>query len=589
MEAKAKSIRFIETEGKIIIPFFQRTYVWDEENWRDLLDNIFLKPEGHFLGSIILKQNRVKSGEPKSLEVIDGQQRITTLSILIKVLYDLFSDEIRRNIDNIVRNILFYKKQATDNKYYIKIEHSYVDQTAYNKIIYAGFDGNPTIDISQISDNSHKIERCYKFFYEVLRDKNENDRKGIFNKLISDSNKMLVVIDIEEGKDDEQAIFDTLNTTGVRLTTAEIIKNTLFKRLIELTNREEAIELYKKHWEKTFLADEETTNYWAKERPTGRLTRDNLEILLHSFAIINGFFDPDKHTLGELSKLYKNEINNKKDERSLKNFIIDIVKYAAIYKDKFPDSINDLEFSFGEYEKRLFHILNVLEISTFHPLILYIYKKYEKNNEKIKEIFWDLERFIILRAIAQKNTQNYNKNCKEFIENPYLIKDKIETTREDIYSGLKDLKRRNKIATLLLFWVELYRRYNTNKYDTLSLPYMYTLEHIMPQKWEEYWRDVVIIDPNTGNELDYEGGKEIRNNMIYWIGNMTLLRARLNTTLRNHSFDKKLNGDGKNKGIKEYADLSITKEILKEKIWNEIKIKERTEKMCKEIEDIWYN
>ena len=91
------------------------------------------------------------------------------------------------------------------------------------------------------------------------------------------------------------------------------------------------------------------------------------------------------------------------------------------------------------------------------------------------------------------------------------------------------------------------------------------------------------MDPNTGNELNYEGGKEIRNSMIYWIGNMTLLRARLNTTLRNHSFEKKLNGDGRNKGIKEYADLSITKEILKEKIWNEIKIKERTERICKEI------
>jgi len=94
MEAREKELKFLATEGKVIIPFFQRTYVWKKENWENLLEGLFSKPYGHFLGSIILKQIPVSSGQPKKLEVVDGQQRLTTLSILIKVLYDLFSPEL---------------------------------------------------------------------------------------------------------------------------------------------------------------------------------------------------------------------------------------------------------------------------------------------------------------------------------------------------------------------------------------------------------------------------------------------------------------------------------------------------------------
>ena len=126
---------------------------------------------------------------------------------------------------------------------------------------------------------------------------------------------MLVVIDLAD-EDDEQTIFDTTNTAGVRLTCADIIKNALFQKVIRLIGPFKAIELYKSTWHKVFLAEADTIAFWEADRLTGRLTRDNIEVLLHSIAVIKGFYDPDKHILSELSKLYKGRLITSSQSRN---------------------------------------------------------------------------------------------------------------------------------------------------------------------------------------------------------------------------------------------------------------------------------
>ncbi|MCS7232207.1 MAG: DUF262 domain-containing protein [Elusimicrobiota bacterium] len=111
MKAQEKSFKFLSMEGKVKIPFFQRTYVWTEENWEELLNELLNEfRETNFLGAIILKQIPTASGEPKQLEVIDGQQRLTTLSILLKALFDTLPDENKRYCEGEVMAILKYKK-----------------------------------------------------------------------------------------------------------------------------------------------------------------------------------------------------------------------------------------------------------------------------------------------------------------------------------------------------------------------------------------------------------------------------------------------------------------------------------------------
>lgn len=587
MKAEAKSFKFLSLEGMVKIPFFQRTYVWDKDNWENLLSELLNKPSGHFLGSIILKQLPSSSGESKQLEVVDGQQRLTTLSILLKALYDTFPSEIKKNCENDIKAILFYRKDYASQDYEIKIEHSQVDADVYQKIINANIDNNLIID--QITENSHKMLQCYQYFYDELKNKSDEIKKSLLNKILNPENKMLVVIDLVEESDDEQAIFDTLNTAGVRLSPAEIIKNALFQRIIQKSSKETAIALYKQTWKKIFLQDEDTIKYWDSERQTGRLKRDNIEILLHCFAVIKGFYDPDKHALSDLSKLYKAEIASKNSKETLEEFLNEIIEYAKVYRDKILTFHKSTLFSINDDIKRLLHILDELQISTFHPFILFVLKN--SQNETRKNIFSNLEKFIVRRMIAQKETKNYNKDCKTFINNPDIIQDKIETTNEEISNGIRKIS--NKNAALLLFWIELYRRNRNDRYDIKELKYTYSLEHIMPQKWEEYWKNIPQKKNLDGSTMTEEEKKRDRANKIYWIGNMTLLTSSLNSALRNYDFEKKINGEGGKKGMRAYAELLITRDDIitpfdkGDKIWNETKIEERTKKLEGEIKQIW--
>lgn len=588
MKAEAKGLKFLSMEGKVKIPFFQRTYVWSEENWEQLISELLRSENSsNFLGAIILKQIPTSSGEAKQLEVIDGQQRLTTLSILLKALYDTLPDDIKRNCEGDVLSIIRYRRDYSSDVNELRIEHSQVDQQAYNKVF------NDSLDIDNINSNSHLILQCYKYFLNRFKEITDEDKKKLLNKLLNPDNKMLVVIDLNEN-DDEQIIFDTLNSAGVRLTAAEIIKNAIFKRAIELSNKEKAIELYNKTWKESFLKDEETVSYWETERTTGRLKRNNIEILLHCIGVIEDFFDPDKNSLSDLSKLYKQRLQQIKSFDEIKTFVEEIVNYANIYYDKIISFDKSYLLSFDNSITRLLHILEELEISTFHPFILSIFKKYQDENQVI-EILFKLEKFVVLNMITKfESTKNYNKLCKQFIKDINLLDKKIEeilSNEKNIENGLKNLSNRN--ATLLLFWIELYRRSKDQNYDEKELKYDFTLEHIMPIKWEEHWNFNIV--PHPDDELTYEEKKKERNEKIHWIGNMTLLKSRLNTSVSNNKFEIKVNGDGRKKGIKHYASLSITKDDIvipyengNLKFWNENNIIKRTNNLFEEIKKMYY-
>ena len=146
----------------------------------------------------------------------------------------------------------------------------------------------------------------------------------------------------------------------------------------------------------------------------------------------------------------------------------------------------------------------------------------------------------------------------------------------------------NKLATLLLFWVELYKRSISNA-DLKKLSYAFTLEHIMPQKWEQYWSTQVLPVYSDNGELEEneEAAKRIRSDAIYQIGNMTLLTGKLNTSLRNYDFARKVNGEGRKRSMKELADCIITREILELPSWKEADIYNRTAELSEIISQIW--
>lgn len=613
MKAYGNSFSVIRNNYKYEIPFFQRRYVWDEDNWSELLESMSNKDVCPFLGSIIIKENHDTKGN-LFWSVIDGQQRLTTLSILMRACFDklneykdadcykskyddedLFGDQVRMPF-----NQTTHYRDSLDERH-TKIIHCFLDRKDYESVMRGDFKDTYNVDMK----DSSKIIRCYAYFRKSIENMGLSSIQVVWNYITKkiderdEKGKYLVVIELG-AYENEQAIFDTVNTAGVRLTCADTIKNSLFQKYIDLLRssglnesvaQEKATAYYKNKWENVFSKDQEIVTYWNSKRQVGRFFRDNIEILLHSIAVIDEFFDPSKK-LSELPQLYKEHINNMSCS-DLEKFIDKIAQYADLYQTNIQNLDEKTRYSFdvNDYLPRLMHICDVLEISTFLPYVLYLLYNEKTNSNDPKDKLLKLEKYLLLHAICGETTKNYNNECVQLIKNNTNIDElfsKCESINKIKYNyGIRNVYS-NKLATLLLFWVELYKRSNSFA-DSKELNYVFTLEHIMPQKWKEYWsvQSLPVRDENGTVISDEETAEKTRQAAVYEIGNMTLINSKLNTSLRNFEFSRKVKGEGRKKGMGDLADCLITKEVIKNNEWDEQNIRSRTEELSKDIIKIW--
>lgn len=612
MRANETDLGFMKASMSIEIPYFQRGYVWDEENWEELLDNLLDDKRSHFLGSIILKALEAESGSVPRWSVIDGQQRLTTLSILIKACYDAlpmerFDEEWRKNIDADKESILFFKGRKINTPKEIKIKHSLIDAPDYRKVIEGKVDVDKVVLDSEKKKGqkaSGNILQCYKFFYERMKE-NSDDCIKLWEDLLDEQKKMLVKIDLDS-HENEQAIFDTVNSAGVRLTCADTIKNALFQRANENARnddeRHEVLKLYQDCWEGIFADNADSIEYWSEQRQLGRMARDNLEVLLHCVALIKGFYRPETDKISDLSQVYKSYISGF-EKKEIRDFICEIKEYAVLYRKFFYTFRKETMFRYDNDVQRLFHVLNVCEVSTLHPYILKLFKDYRIEDEShlpkgFKEELYKIEVFVIRHIVCKSSTKNFNKVCAALISGKTSIQREYEEKRRElsdevVRQSLQNVKE-NKIATLALFWIELTRRGTDNKHDGQELKYVYSLEHVMPRKWEQYWGTDVcpVYDVSDGHLItDAEMAKEVRYAAVYEIGNMALLNSNLNSYLRNYEMERKVYGENRKKGIQYYADLTVAREVVKtyeeSKVWNEASISQRTERLSEEFIRIW--
>ena len=601
MEIKAQSLDEVLSGIILEVPFFQRPYVWKKENWEELFNDLFVTETSHFLGSIILKEQNNGSSKLKKYLIVDGQQRLTTLSILMKALYDCMKNE-RDNIFDSITRILFYKNKPSDSNYKIILNHSHNDNSQFKEVIGEVKDRKIVSSIGDlgsidIEDDTQKllIKKCYKYFYtklsELYKEKSEVV-VSFFNKLLN-SSEMLAVIFLGEN-DSEQKIFDSINTSGIRLSATDTIKNSLYQKLIELSDSQESvIEYYNNTWEDTFERDDETIEYWCTEKVSGNLKLQNSELLLRYFAVIKKLYNPSNNKTSQLADIYKNYIADK-NEDVIKSLIQEIIEYASIYKERFSKFDETTGYEFNDVERRLFGILRMNKIIVFTPYILFLLKIYNKDSSTLNDRFRDLEKLVVKSLILGAVQKDANKQVPEFISNAdgHTVKKCYnEITAEMIRNALKTKVSVNTAKTLL-FWIELYRKYKDDKYAKQPLHYNYQLEHIMPIKWEEHWNNV-SYDGNPKHKCNDPILRQKRVEKITSLGNMTLLSAKLNIAISNDSFKNKIEGTSNKKGIKNYSSLSITTVDIIENVyskgkeWNEAEITKREEKLADEIIEIW--
>lgn len=608
MQAKDKSFSFMATPCYYDIPFFQRAYVWNEDNWSELLSNLTSRNQNHFLGSIILKNELAPSGSVPRFSVIDGQQRLTTLSILLRACYDHIAEcadkygydaDVIKTCQVTMESLLFVPEGGIKRKLFAKINHSHLDKKAYENTIKGEYaDGDKWQKYVGLSEDTKvsSIVKAYAYFRDELQGLSQNSIDYLWELLTVDKIKFLVNIDLDVN-DNEQAIFDTVNSAGVRLSSADTIKNLLYQKYVELLRAEDpgsadnkAVSEYEATWGDAFISDEDLNAYWETSRQYGRLKRSNIEIFLHAFAVVKGFFNPAENNMVDLPQKYRQKISDMNIE-DLEHFLTEMHDFAEVFRNYFSKDGESLEFS--DFVGRIFNICNVLEVSTFYPYLLqqlYARKTGAISDQELEERFFAVEKYVILNAICKGSTKNYNNECLQMVSGKKtpqeIMHDCIYISEGNFVNGLRRMTA-NKLPTLLLFWIELYQR-NGQNVDVKSLKYEYTLEHIMPQKWRQNWSDVPAYDEEGNVVEDADEIERIRNHAIYELGNMTLLNSKLNTSISNGTFHDKVNGKGGKKGIRDLADLRLTKEVCNNNTeWDERKIASRTDELEKQIRQIW--
>ncbi len=573
MEAGKRTIRDIFNRGRNLeIPFFQRAYVWNIEQWQRFLEDMRMvsttqKP--YFLGSVILKQQETNSNKDSVLTVIDGQQRLTTLNIFLKVLC------LKNNSDTDFTET--FKKQRDKS---IILLHNHNDQESFNKII--NLEGSAVF--KDISENDN-ILLAYNFFNENI---NEDDLKNSIDFFNILDNILFVGIDLGY-EEDEQQIFDTINSLGVRLTTAELLKNYFFKR--------DEIDNYNKYWKQIFEKDDETKIYWDREITTGRLKRTFIDLFFYSYLQIK-IQEPelkvktdDKIEFSKVENLFESYKRFIRDYKLDKTVILDEIKeYAILFKDNFDFDIVNNELSAESGMERINAIIFGLDTSTLIPYTLYILKNVEDENKR-NELFAFIESYVMRRMVVKATTKNYNQLFTDrLISNKILSKeqfvqylesrnDKVNYLPNDteLKQGFENSILINKQTAGIIYFIESKIR-NRNKQATGLLGISkYSLEHLMPKKWENKW-----------NSVSTKEDKENRNFKLKTLGNLAIITQSLNASIRDSNWPTKKSGSGSKEGLKHYSGgIETLSPYLELSEWNETEIDKRADFLLKKACKIW--
>lgn len=395
MDAGKATISGVFNGSRLLeIPFYQRAYVWGEEQWERFLGDmefVTASKRPYFLGSIILKQ--ASSGNTWSevsevRTVIDGQQRLTTMVIFFKALC------AKNGTNNL------FERDFVLETGDVALRHGKYDRQDFEKVVSATG--------CEPLEGSSAIVLAYNYFLKNI-DPEKVDRNTI------KSNVQFVCIDLTEGED-EQQIFDTINSLGVRLTTAELLKNYFFNRENE--------QAFKECWEDVFEPTAEKREYWEQEIVTGRIKRTLVDLFFDAFLQIlvqdkrRGVTTEDKLFYSRTSNLfqsYKDFIgrccNGDKVE------ILDNMKaYAEAFESTFDPGYCDADIPSASGVERLNVLIFGLKNSTLIPYVLYVRKNAESSSEESK-IYALLESYIVRRMLVQATTKNYNRLFTSLILN----------------------------------------------------------------------------------------------------------------------------------------------------------------------------
>ncbi|GAA7412116.1 DUF262 and DUF1524 domain-containing protein [Helicobacter pylori] len=552
---KADAIKLLDFIGKsqekqFVIPVYQRLYSWEKEQCKQLWDDIIKtggndQIEGHFIGSIVFVHDGIYTTSHNELLIIDGQQRLTTITLLFIALRDHLSDE-----DEFLEK---FSHQKIQNRYLINSDEKGDKRF---KLILSESDKDTLlflIDRSKRkpSEPSLKIMENFKLFEEWIR-KNTDKLETIFKGL---DKLMVVEISLERGKDNPQLIFESMNSTGKDLTQTDLIRNYI---LMGLEPEEQKI-FYEEYWR----AMEEGFEQSEREELFNKFVRHYLTIKTREIPNINKVY--------EAFKRYQQERGIETEA-----LLQDLQKYCGyfcqiVFK---KEADKDLNKALG--------FLVDLEMDVIYPLLLELYSDYSDgvlSKQDFIPIIYLIESYICRRTVCGLGTNSLNKIF------PFVTK-KINKVQylESIkaYFGSLTEKQRfpnddefKKLFITIDFYNFKKRQYFFERLENfqrkeLVYTHEYTTEHIMPQTLTEEW------------ERDLGGNfQAIHDKYLHTIGNLTL--TGYNKEYSNNSFQEKRDME---KGFKQ-SPLKLNQSLKDLESFGEKEIEKRANDLADWALKIW--
>lgn len=569
---KAKIPDIVNNSTLIEVPFFQRAYVWKEDLWERFLDDMafvvqYNRP--HFLGTLILKDASVpqqNTSYATRLALVDGQQRLTTFLIFLKVLC------LKMNQPGIFDTNF---RLITTRE--LSLQHGKNDSEAF-KCVMDQTNAVPIID----NRSSSPIVQAFNYFASHLRMSTLNDYMTVI------SNVQFVRIDLGP-TDDEQQIFDSLNSLGVRLTTSELLKNYFFSR--------NNITAYQNIWESVFEANESAKAYWDTEIEAGRVKRPLIDIFFDAY--FQQFIQKKKYNISvddkliyartdQLANSYQSFVNTYCGGN--KNTILDTLKdYATLFQQTFKSDFCSTTIPSDFGIERLNIVIFGLKTTTLIPYVLYLAKNIS-NLAILNEMYGILESYVMRRIVTRASTTNYTKLFLSFIANEILtpqdLRDRLQVLGgtnssipddAELRDGFEHSKLMNLYSKGVLYLIESHIR-PAQSAVVLHGFNNYSLEHLMPKKWRNNW-------PACPTPLDAEK----RDSILLTLGNLAIIPQSLNASIRDSDWSTKKAGKGQEKpGLTLCASgLSTLQDALTKTDWNEIEIQARALWLYKQAKSLW--
>lgn len=534
-----------KNQRQFVIPVYQRNYDWEKTHCKKLYEDIieaYKRDRFHFIGSIVY----VDQGEENKIQkclIIDGQQRITTIFLLLKAMLDLATDEyLKKELSDILFNVDKYNNLSLDEQTKIKLKPIKSDNDQFLLLMKN--------DFSEM-DKSSSIYINYNYLKSLLT---KSMSSGLSIKDVLYGLKMLnsAVIMLDPKEDEPQVVFESINSTGLELSLADLIRN-----YILMTDKDQD-RLFEEYWVKI------EKNVGTEKMPLFII--DYLQFSCKETVSNKNAYDVFKNNF--VIKHYTNE-----------TMLQTLLHYAEFYKaflygsEKYSYNVNKTLAGF-----------RAIDQTTIYQFLFHVFDDFNNaliNNEVLEKVLNFFFSYLLRRVICGVGSNSLRGLYKTLYNRIFYNKENLLNYYDAILQFFYQLNTKDSIPSDSQFKdalmnLDLYTKKNVCKYVLKSIENsdncghenkeiidvkLLSIEHIMPQKLNEIWK----------NELGTNFEK-IHEKYLHNLGNLTL--TGYNTELGQKSFSEKKELIRQNSHI-----IVLNKDILNQEKWNDETIRQRADRL----------